>query len=313
MLQLWIQHSQAHLQNHKLKMNSDFIRLNLRGIPAEDSDELSSYLFEIGAEGISEKLNFIQTSQQYDPEILDKDFLDLEAYFNIKDKENLEGHLAQAPLKNFTPSLQVEAQKDWLEEWKKHYAPFCVTGNLWVYPSWNKDKVQQGQEAVFVDPGLAFGTGTHATTHLCMEALYSLLNTEHSYKTALDMGAGTGILSVLMKNKKISQVLACEIDEMAQEKCRENLLLNDCEDVNVVGPEELLLETYDIVVANIIDGVLLKLKEQLVNSANKSLLLSGILKENEEAVTEAFSDDNLKLISRSAKEEWICLLFEKVN
>jgi ribosomal protein L11 methyltransferase len=290
-----------------------FIKLNLKNIPAEESDTLTSYLFEIGAEGISEKLDFIQTSQQYDPEILDKTSLDLEIFFNLKEKENLEGLVTRSPLSSFSPSIDIENDKDWLEEWKKYYAPFCVTGNLWVYPSWTQDQIKEGHEALLVDPGLAFGTGTHATTHLCMEALHELLNEGHGYQSALDMGAGTGILSVLMKKKNISRVLACEIDEMARDKCRENLELNNCSGISVVGPDALSDETYDIVVANIIDGVLLKIKNQLVSSTKDKLLLSGILRENEKEVLNVFLNEKLKLMKRTAKEEWACLLFEKNN
>ena len=290
---------------------SEFIKVELSQIPDSLVDEISGYLFEIKAQGVSEKLNFIQTSQQYDPRILEKDFVDLEVFFNLTDRESLESFVSSEPLSLYSPKIVVEENKDWLAEWKKHYSPFQVEGDLWVYPSWESASVQKGQLALLVDPGLAFGTGTHATTHLCMKALYKELSGEHSYTSALDMGAGTGILSVLMKKLNVKSVLACEIEEMAREKCRENLELNGVGDIAVIAPEELTDATHSIVVANIIDGVLLKIKEQLFAATEKTLLLSGILVENEEAVTKAFLALGLELVSRTAKEEWICLVLKK--
>ena len=292
-------------------MSNHFIKLSLSNIPEERLDGLTLYLFEHQAQGVSENLKFIQTSQQYDPQILKKELIDLDVFFNLVEKENLTSLTVREPLKGFHPKIEIEENRDWLEEWKKHYAPFCVEENLWVYPSWEASKVKKDQLALLVDPGLAFGTGTHATTELCMKALYRLLKSSDCYNSALDMGAGTGILSVLMKKMGLESVVACEIDEMAREKCEENLDLNGVQGVPVLPPESLRADSYDLVVANIIDGVLLKIKDQLFQAANKTLLLSGILKENEGAVTQSFVDLGLKLKERSDKEEWVCLLFEK--
>jgi len=292
--------------------SEQFIKLELSSIPNALVDEISEHLFENRAEGVSEKLNFIQTSQQYDPRILEKDFVELDVFYKISDRETLQTLISQEPLSTYSPEIIVEQNKDWLAEWKKHYSAFCVEKNLWVYPSWEAEKVKPNQLALLVDPGLAFGTGTHATTDLCMKAIFNLLSKNHKYDSALDMGAGTGILSVLMKKLSIPTVLACEIDEMAREKCRENLELNSVYDVKVVGPEDLKSDSYSLVVANIIDGVLLKIKDQLYAATEKTLVLSGILVENEVDVTKAFLDLGFNLKSKTAKEEWICLILEKV-
>jgi ribosomal protein L11 methyltransferase len=294
-----------------MKAPAQFVKLELSSIPDSSVDDISEYLFENKAQGVSEKLNFIQTSLQYDPRVLEKDFVDLEVFYNLSDRESLEASISTEPLSLYSPKIIIEKNKDWLEEWKKHYSSFKVEGDLWVYPSWEAASVKPDQLALLVDPGLAFGTGTHATTDLCMRALYKLLIGDHGYTSALDMGAGTGILSVLMKKTSVSKVLACEIDEMARDKCRENLELNSVMDVSVVGPEDLDASTYSLVVANIIDGVLLKLREQLYAATEKTLILSGILVENEENVTSEFLKLGFKLESRSAKEEWICLILSK--
>ncbi len=292
-------------------MSENYIKLILESVPSELVDEITYALFESGAQGVSEKLKFIQTSQQYDPEIIPTQTSCLESFFLIEDKEKVESLIFMAPFKGVSPSLAVEENKDWLKEWKKHYHPFCVVDDLWVYPVWEKDKVQENQEVIFVDPGLAFGTGTHATTELCMKALANMLQKPHDYVSALDMGAGTGILTSLIKKRGVSNVLACEIDEMARVKCKENLDINGVNDVEVIDPSKLSGE-YDLVVANIIDGVLLKIKSELSLRTKKRLLLSGILLENEDEVLKAFEAEGLKLLNRTSKDEWACLDFKKV-
>lgn len=293
-------------------MSESYINLTLSKVPSVMVEELSYDLFEAGAKGVSEKLKFIQTSQQYDPEIIPVEETALESFFLIEEKEKLETLIFTSPYKELEPVIHVEENKDWLHEWKKHYKPFCVTGDLWIYPSWEKENIKPGQEVVLVDPGLAFGTGTHATTELCLKALSEMLPQEdHLMATALDMGAGTGILASLIRKRGVQDVLACEIDEMARQKCRENLEINDCLDIKVVGPDELGEKSYDLIVANIIDGVLLKIKKDLVARTNKALLLSGILLENEETVLQAFLAEDLKLKKRTSKEEWACLEFTK--
>ena len=296
--------------------DSEFIKLELHNVPSKMVDYVSGFLFEINAQGVSEKLNFIQTSQQYDPEIIESNKVNLQAFFLFNDFENLKSHISSSELKQFSPKLLVEKNKDWLHEWKKYYAPFHVVGNVWVYPSWEYKKVEQDQLPLLVDPGLAFGTGTHATTELCLKALYQNIESEKKYTTALDMGAGTGILSVLMKKLGVQNVLACEIDEMARDKCRENLALNKVSDVEVVGPDSLesvQSGSFSLVVANIIDGVLLKIKEQLYKLTEETLILSGILVENEKMVTDSFLNLGFELVERRAKEEWICLVLNKKN
>jgi len=298
-----------------MSIAAEFIKVDLTGVPEQKVDELSGYLFEIKAQGVSEKLNFIQTSQQYDPEILEKDFVDLEVFFGIGDLEQIQSHVLIEPLSEFAPKVNIEKNKDWLEEWKKHYSAFQVEDHLWVYPSWEAKSVQEGQLALLVDPGLAFGTGTHATTDLCMCALFNILKSpKHSHSSALDMGAGTGILSVLIKKLGVSSVLACEIDEMARVKCQENLALNSVSDVDVVAPSALDDSSrFSLVVANIIDGVLLQIKEQLYKATDHTLVLSGILLENEDEVTKEFLNLGFKLSFRSSKEEWACLVLQKVK
>lgn len=291
----------------------NFIRVVFLSVSSEESDLLSFELFELGAQGVSEALSFVQTNQQYDPEILNQESVKLNAFFEISYLEKLESLLQTERFYKYKPQIFVEEEKDWLKEWKKHYKPLHVTADLWVYPAWEKDKIEEKQKVILIDPGLAFGTGTHATTLLCLKALHRVFfetKNKKNFKTALDMGAGTGILSIFMRKEGVS-VTACEIDGMARENGRKNLELNAIKDVAMVSPEDLKDKTFDLVVANIIDGVLLKIKKDLLEYTTSKLVLSGILRENESEVVEAFLELGFKLTSKAYQDEWLCLELDK--
>ncbi len=292
-------------------MGAPYVKLSLNKVLQENSEEISCDLFKLGALGVVEKLDFTQTSKKYEPKIISHKWTALEAFFLLKDKEKVQTHLQE--YNKLEATLLLEPHKDWLMEWKKHYKPFCVIGNLWVYPSWEKENIKNNEEVILVDPGLAFGTGTHPTTKLCLIALLESLNFKnHGLSTALDMGSGTGILSSLMFKRGVLKVTACEIDEMARKKCQENLKLNNCSKVLVVAPEFLNTQVYDLVVANIIDGVLLEIKKDLIARTKKKLILSGILLENEENILNEFlKEKELKLFKRTLKDQWVCLEFIK--
>ncbi len=293
-------------------MSSSYVKLNLNKVFQKNSEEICYNLFKLGALGVLEELDFIQTNKKYEPEIIPREYTVLKAFFLLKDKEKIESLVKLKKYKQLGATFFLEPDKDWLVEWKKHYKPFCVIKNLWVYPSWEKENIKNNQEVILVDPGLAFGTGTHPTTKLCLIALSNSLNLKnHGYNSALDMGSGTGILSCLMFKQGVLKVTACEIDKMARSKCRQNLKLNNCSKVLVVAPDLLGTQVYDLVVANIIDGVLLRIKKDLVSRTKKKLILSGILLENEENIRNEFLQEGLKLFKRTVKDEWACLEFIK--
>ncbi len=297
----------VYQQSHSIL--EKFAILYLTGIPEGQYDVVCESLFEDGAQGVSETLKFIQESQQYDPEIIPQDKKSIEAYFL---PENLDIDKLSLSYEAYAPNLVHEEARDWLSEWKKHYKPFQVIGDLWIYPSWIEIE-DKSRKVIKIDPGLAFGTGTHATTLLCMRKIEELsIKGSFSKGSVLDVGAGTGILSLLCYLNGFTDIVAVEIDDMAREKCRENFEINSFTSGKVLSDKEVdYNKEYDLVVANIIDGVLLTLKEDLVGSTKKDLILSGILKENEMKVKEEFLAQGLELISSHYLEEWCLLHFRK--
>lgn len=282
-----------------------YFEILLKGVKALDEEMLSEALFEMGAQGVSQDLKFIQVAEDFTPEIIKEEIINLKAYF-LKPMT----YEALAAFKPFCLEIDIkeEEQKDWLEEWKKHFKAFAIVEDYWVVPSWLKSPVTN-DKTIFINPGLAFGTGTHPTTQLVSELIFQAIVTEgKTFSSALDLGAGTGILCILMARLGVAKGVATEIDPMAREKCLENFSLNGIEKEFIVEDENFLSnlkQSYPIVVANIIDGVLLKLKEQIKNSFSDTLIVSGILDERNEKFKKEFIEaQNLKIEKSLRLQEW---------
>jgi ribosomal protein L11 methyltransferase len=197
---------------------------------------------------------------------------------------------------------QVE-DKDWEREWMDNFHPMQFGQRLWICPSW-RDVPNPNACNVMLDPGLAFGTGTHETTALCLEWLESI---DLTGKTVVDFGCGSGILAIAALKLGASHAIGIDIDPKAITASKENAERND-----VAGLAEWhLLDNAptcnaDIVVANILAGPLIALKQLVCSYANinGAVVLSGILEEQVESV-EAEYAELLTLDTSSQKGQWM--------
>lgn len=289
-----------------------YYRVKVKKIPSHLETELSELSFEHGCSGLSEALNYVQRDLVYDPEIRPQRFHDVDVFFPEKPSRTFLEAL-QGLNENIECHIVEEAQKDWLEEWKKGFKPFSLVGPFWVVPSWFPSPLE-AELPLFIDPGMAFGTGTHATTQMAAALVYRTLKkkTPDSAWQVLDVGTGTAILAMLAKMAGASRVVAIDIDPEARRVARENIARNEVRGIEV--PDLLLeevRESYDLVVANIIDGVLLNLKNDLdrVTKSKGYLIITGILEERESAFIDQFlSDTDLKIEMRVTKDEWVGFL-----
>lgn len=287
--------------------------LNIKNLPSSLEEQLTSLLFEYGAQGVAEDLPFEQTLQQFDPVPVPKGMKDLKSYFSEAPVPELFQRLEAEPFglshgdkAGASWSLVQEMEKDWLEEWKKGFKAFPLAEDFWMVPRW--ETVPEAAKIAFhIEPGMAFGTGTHETTQLIVEAM-APLPPQGSF---LDVGTGTGLLAYYALKRGHRPVLALDNDPEALRVAEENLQHNGAEKVEVSGtPVEALNQSFDVVAANIIQNVLLALREGLVRATRPGgvLLLSGILKDHEaEFVREFFPGTPLKLQGRWEKGDWVCL------
>ena len=289
-------------------MNSYF-RVRLIGLPSHQEDEIARYCIQNKATGLAEALSYIQPDLTYDPDILHKRNHDVDVFFEQKPENSFfEGLKELAP--QITWEIVEEEHKDWLSEWKKGFVPFQLAGPFWVVPSWCESPTTP-EHSIRIDPGMAFGTGTHATTKMASYFVRKLTaDLKDSANTSLiDVGTGTGILAMLAKKNGVGHVVGIEIDPEARRVARENIKLNDLNDIEI--PETLLEETrgqYDIVVANIIDGVLVQIKHDLLRimKPGGQLFLTGILLEREEQFFKKFIEEsNLTVVRRLEQDEWV--------
>lgn len=275
-------------------------------------DEISGQLFHWGALGVCENLQFVQPDVRFNPLVKPNQDLRLVAYFAIDAAiqpliEKIKSHHPQASV-----TVIKADQKDWLEEWKKGYQAFPLTGDIWVVPSW-KDVPAQAKMPLFIDPGMAFGTGTHETTQICSHLIFEYIK-KNECKTAFDVGTGTGILAILMAKLGIPQVYASDIDPECKRVSLENLQNNQVD--TVIWSDDFSRQegTWDLIVANIIDGVLCDLKSDFrARSHEKTqFIFSGILLEREkDFLNQMLKDWPLKVEKRFAMKEWVGFWFSQ--
>jgi ribosomal protein L11 methyltransferase len=300
-----------------------FFRLKATGIRRQDEDEFSSLCFEIGADGVAEDLAFVQRDLTYDPDVLETPFFDLNIYFTKKPDEDALLRL-QSAYPGAGLEMITEENRDWLEEWKKGFVPFLFAEPFWIVPSWLKpppEAPKNPAHILYVEPGMAFGTGTHETTRLAAQMLIGLITTNRGLTTnpkssLLDVGTGTGVLALVAQRLGVSHVVGIDNDPEARRTARENLELNKTATIAI--PEaniEDINEKFDIVVANIIDGILTllchKLNERLKPGGH--MVLSGVLVEREKEFYENFiKETGLKLLKKTVDGEWSAALLEKI-
>jgi ribosomal protein L11 methyltransferase len=277
-------------------LENSYCRVLARGLRRANEESFTALCFEHEAQGVSEDLVFRQPELVYDAKVVETDACDINAFFLTHPGEEF-----LALLKTSFPeaeiTLSIEQNQDWMENWKKGFEPFCFADPFWIVPSW-REVPAEAKQYLFVDPGMAFGTGTHETTRLAAKLMLMTWPSVASAAGAagedvkvLDVGTGTGVLALVAEKLGASEVTAIDVDPEARRVARENIRLNDS--VLVEVPELNLEEiegTYDLVLANIIDGVLLGLKDDLfrVLKPGGTLILSGILTEREGAFLDEF-------------------------
>ena len=208
-------------------------------------------------------------------------------------------------------SARERADTDWSERWKDHFRPLRLGDRLWVVPSWHELAAPDDAVVIRLDPGMAFGTGQHATTALCAAWLERRL-VDGPGASVLDVGCGSGILAIAARKLGAGRVVAIDNDPIAVEVARENAADNH---VDIETSEVMLADvhgTFDVVVANILSDVLCELAPELTRHtrAGGALVLSGILEEQRaevEASLRAAAGARLRALARRRRGIWLAL------
>lgn len=219
--------------------------------------------------------------------------------------------LSDEELGSWEFTFSEKENQDWSKKWKEKWDVTHVTDKITIVPTWldytpkNKDEI-----IINLDPGCAFGTGTHQTTQLCMVALEKYFVAGQSMA---DIGMGSGILSILAKKMGASEVYGCDNDETVIEVAKENAKLNHVDCKFELGTADKIHEKFDFVCANILHNVLFEIMGDLKNlmKDGSKMSLSGILLEKAPIVLEAIERENLKIIDEIHQDQWVSFVVTK--
>ncbi len=212
---------------------------------------------------------------------------------------------------NLVSELLIEPQ-NWNEKWEQSIKPQEI-GRFYVTPTWNEEvPLNPDLIKIYIDPKMAFGTGYHATTRLILELLPNVINKDDK---VLDAGTGTGILGIAALKLGAASVFGFDIDEWSEDNSAENIALNEVEGFTVkLGSVEVIpkSEKYDVILANINRNALVKLVPDLLRHLrpNGTLVLSGLLIEDEEFILGQDFTNSLVHKETHHLDEWIALVFK---
>jgi ribosomal protein L11 methyltransferase len=292
--------------------------------PAELMDALGNFLTETGAQGV-----FQESLEPQAP----GDFLDaqggeiIKAYFPQDVRSEKRIAQVQKYLESLseifaylaTPTLQTEiiSDPDWGEQWKKYFKPIRVSNNIIVKPTWERYAPSSRDIVIEIDPGMAFGTGQHASTRMCIEALEDIIMKDRSVKDwkVLDIGCGTGILGITAAKLGAEHVTCVDIDKKAIEIARENAAINHVDDkMEIINQDAATLkEPRNLIIANLTAKLLLKIRPTLINLLEPEgyMIISGIIEQDAKNIEENFSVAPLTQNRVITEKEWVCYVFKK--
>jgi ribosomal protein L11 methyltransferase len=255
-------------------------------------DEIENFLIERFNNGIEEKKNSLILRSEDNFESLIEELKNyvkaLEEIFNTKI--------------NLIIKVEKKSNIDWIENYKKSIKPIEID-DFYIHPSWYENK--NDKENIIIDPALAFGSGHHETTRSCVKAINKYVKKGDTF---LDVGCGSGILSIVAAKKGCSVDL-CDTDELAVKSAKENFESNNVEFNKIwVGSAGNTNKKYEVVVANIIADILIFIANDLKKRVNGYLILSGIINKYKNKVLEKYKE--FEFIEEIPDNEWVTLILK---
>ncbi|WP_281184538.1 50S ribosomal protein L11 methyltransferase [Trichlorobacter lovleyi] len=293
-------------------------------VPAQLAETVADYLADLSGCGVCTENRDVDSFSPDDiPELA---IAQITCYFSLpcrieQQLAQITGFLAALPgyIPAAPPRVSLLGEEDWASSWKAHFKPLAIGQRLLITPSWETGRQDEGRAVIVLDPGMAFGTGGHETTRLCLECLEGLLvppPEQLEQIKILDLGTGSGILAIAAAKLGALQIDAVDIDPQAVIVAEENCALNKVADRISCSttPLEQLGDGYRIILANILAEELVRMAPGIVSrmAPGGSLILSGILAEREALVRNGFDPFPLSFEASLAAGEWRCLHYRRL-
>lgn len=286
------------------------IDLGSQGVAIDDS---ADYLGEAGPFGEVlpqvKQLNTVAITAYY-PETVNLEMIRQEVKERLAQLRDFGLDIGETQL-----TTQQLAEQDWVDNWKKYFEPARITHDLTIVPSWTEYEATAGKKIIKLDPGMAFGTGTHPTTKMSLFALEQVLR---GGETVLDVGTGSGVLSIASSLLGAKKIYAYDLDEIAVRVAQENIELNaNMENIQVATGD--LLRGVDIkanvIVANILADILVNLTDDAYRLLKNEgyLIMSGIISEKWNMVRESVEAAGFFLETHMIQGEWHACVFKKTQ
>ena len=201
-------------------------------------------------------------------------------------------------------------QENWENEWKKYFNVQKVSNSIVIKPSWEEYTPKAGEKIIDIDPGMAFGTGTHETTRMCINAIEKYMKKGDSL---IDIGCGSGILSIAAAHLGAQKVVAVDLDRLAVKVSKENVELNGFSntiDVRYGDLTDVIDEKADVIVANIIADIIAKLSENIADFMKDGgyFISSGIINDKKDFVVSKLKENNFEIVEEKNDGEWNCIV-----
>jgi ribosomal protein L11 methyltransferase len=274
-------------------MDKTYIELSF-SVSEEQQELLVAYLSQFGFEGFWEDGNV------------------LKAYV----EKNNWNENSTSIIKEQFPEIQFSileiANQDWNKEWENSIEPILATEKILVRPSWKKVEGNNGKLVITIDPKMSFGTGHHETTRLMLQLMEKYVKPND---VVLDLGTGTGILAIASIKLGAKQCIAVDNDEWSIENTKENVVVNNVENVIEVffgTMETVEQKNFDVILANIQSSIILPILPQMISKIkpNGKILLSGLLKEEREKILSELEKHSLNILKEVSENEWIAFCVE---
>ena len=287
-------------------------------------DALSNFLEETGAQGVFSESLLPPGASDF-PESAGVEVI--QAFFPADIRSEKRIYAVRKYLKSLeeifpeieAPTLTTEmiSDPDWGEQWKKYFKPIRVCKNIVVKPTWERYTPASRDIVVEIDPGMAFGTGQHASTRMCMEAIEDIILKDRSIKEwkVLDVGCGTGILGITAAKMGAEDVICVDNDPKATEIAAQNAVINAVDNRLRILNEDAaqITQPRNLIIANLTAKLLLKLHAQLLRLLlpDGYLIISGIIEPDVPAIEEHFISAPLEKQNMLTEKEWVCYVLKK--